>query len=42
MIIHHIHCDSDRAQRELDYRVTPIRPLLQDTIDWLWKAGMMS
>ena len=42
MIIHHIHCDSGRAQRELDYRYTPIRPLLQDTIDWLWKAGMMS
>lgn len=42
MIIQHMHCDCSRAQRELDYRFTPIRPLLQDTIDWLWKAGMMS
>ncbi len=41
MIIHHLRCDSTRAQNELDYRFTPIRPLLQDTIDWLWKAGMM-
>jgi len=41
MIIQNIRCDSSRAQRELDYRFTPIRPLLQDTIDWLWKAGMM-
>jgi nucleoside-diphosphate-sugar epimerase len=42
MIIHHLHCDSTRAQRELDYRVTPLRPLVQDTIDWLWKAGLMA
>ena len=42
MISHRIRCDSSRAQRELGYRFTPIRPLLQDTIDWLWKAGMMS
>ena len=41
MIISNIRCDSSRAQHELDYRFTPIRPLLQDTIDWLWKAGMM-
>ncbi len=42
MISHHIHCDSSRACRELGYRSTPIRPLLQDTIDWLWKAGIMN
>ncbi len=41
MIIHHIRCDSSRAQRELEYRYTDIRPLLQDTIDWLRQAGMM-
>jgi dihydroflavonol-4-reductase len=41
MIVHHIRCDSSRAQRELDYRFTPLRPLLRDTIDWLQKAGMM-
>jgi dihydroflavonol-4-reductase len=42
MIVHHLRCDSSRAQRELAYRFTPLRPLLQDTIDWLWKAGMMA
>jgi nucleoside-diphosphate-sugar epimerase len=42
MVIHHIHCDSSRAQRELGYRYTPIRTLLQDTIDWLRKAGIMN
>jgi len=41
MISHHMRCDSGRAQRELDYRFTPIRPLVEDTIDWLRKAGMM-
>jgi len=41
MIVHHMRCDSSRAQRDLNYRFTPIRPLLQDTIDWLHKAGMM-
>jgi dihydroflavonol-4-reductase len=42
MISHHMQCDSSRAQRQLNYRFTPIRPLLQDTIDWLWEAGMMN
>jgi dihydroflavonol-4-reductase len=42
MIIHHIKCDSSRAQAVLNYKFTPIRPLIQDTIDWLWKAGMMN
>jgi nucleoside-diphosphate-sugar epimerase len=41
MIIQNIRCDSSRAQHALGYRFTPIRPLLQDTVDWLWKAGMM-
>ena len=42
MIIHHMRCDSARAKRELGYRCMPVRPLLQDTIDWLRKAGMMA
>jgi nucleoside-diphosphate-sugar epimerase len=41
MVIHNIRCDSARAKRELDYRSTSIRILLQDTIDWLLKAGIM-
>jgi dihydroflavonol-4-reductase len=41
IVIHHLRCDSGRAQYELGYRFTPIRPLLQDTIDWLRQAGMI-
>jgi len=41
MIIHQPRCDSSRAEQELNYRSTPIRPLLQDTIDWLRQAGMV-
>ena len=42
MIVHHMRCDSSRARRELDYRFTPIRPLLQDTIHWMRQARIMS
>lgn len=41
MISSRMRCDSGLAQRELGYRFTPIRPLVEDTIDWLRKAGMM-
>lgn len=41
IIIHHLRCDSSRAQDELGYRFTPIRPLLQETIDWLRQAGII-
>lgn len=42
MVIYDLRCDSGRAQRELDYRVTPLRRLAQDTIDWLWQASLMT
>jgi nucleoside-diphosphate-sugar epimerase len=42
MITHHIICDSSRAQRELGYRFTPIRRLIQDTIDWMKSKGLLS
>lgn len=35
MITRHIHCDSSKAVRELGYRFTPVRTLLEDTIDWM-------
>ena len=41
MVTHHIQCDSSRAQRQLGYQFTPIRPLLKETIDWMWKVGML-
>ena len=42
MIVRDMRCDSGRAARELDYRITPLRPLVQDTVAWLWKAGLMT
>ena len=41
MITQNLLCDSSRARRELDYRFTPIRTLVRDTIDWMRSAGML-
>jgi dihydroflavonol-4-reductase len=41
MITQNLLCDSSRAQRELDYRFTPIRPLVRETIDWMRNSGML-
>lgn len=41
MITRHIHCDSTKAQRELGYRFTPVRSLLEDTIDWMRGQAML-
>jgi nucleoside-diphosphate-sugar epimerase len=41
MICHHMQCDSTRARTVLDYRHTPIRPLVQDTVNWLRGAGLL-
>lgn len=41
MITQNLMCDSSRAQRELGYRFTPIRPLVRDTIEWMRDAGML-
>ena len=41
IVIHHLSCDSGRAERELGYRFTPVRILLQDTIDWMRQTGML-
>jgi nucleoside-diphosphate-sugar epimerase len=40
-ITHHIQCDSSRAAKELDYRFTPVRELLTDTVDWMRNKGML-
>ena len=42
MITRYMCCDSSRAIAELNYGFTPVRTLLQDTIDWLQKAGIMN
>ncbi len=41
MITRNLLCDSSRAQRELDYEFTPVRSLIQATIDWMRGAGML-
>lgn len=38
---HNIRCDSARAQRELDYRIVPLRDMVSDTIDWMSERGLL-
>jgi nucleoside-diphosphate-sugar epimerase len=38
---HHLHVDSTKAMRELDYRMTPLADLVRDTCDWLRAQGML-
>ena len=33
--------DSSKARRELDYRETPLEPLLADTLDWMRGEGLI-
>jgi nucleoside-diphosphate-sugar epimerase len=42
MITRHIKCDSSKAIKELDYRFTPVRQLLQDTCEWMRDKGMLN
>ncbi len=39
---HHLAVDSSRAVRELDYRITPLDALLDDTIAWMREHGMLA
>ena len=41
MIIHHMHCDSSRAESELGYRSTPLPKLVTDTCRWMQQAGLL-
>jgi len=41
MITRNLLCDSSRAQRELGYKFTPVRVLVQETIDWMRDAAML-
>lgn len=41
MICHHTRCDSTRAKTVLGYRHTPIRTLVEDTINWMRGAGLL-
>jgi nucleoside-diphosphate-sugar epimerase len=41
LIIHAIRCNSDKAQRELDYPIVPLRNMVEDTIDWMNEKGLL-
>jgi len=41
MVTAHMHCDSSKAMRELDYRVTELDPLLRKTLDWLRQQDLL-
>jgi len=42
MMTHHVRCDSSKARRELGYRTTPVRTLLEDSCTWLRGKGLIS
>ena len=35
MVAYQIACDSSKAQEELNYGFTPVRTLIEDTVDWM-------
>jgi dihydroflavonol-4-reductase len=42
MISYRVDCDSSKAQRELNYRFTPIPVLIRDTVDWMNEKGLLT
>jgi len=42
MVCWRVECDSGKAQRELDYRFTPLRTLIEDTAYWMKGKGLLS
>jgi nucleoside-diphosphate-sugar epimerase len=42
MITRHLPCDSSKARRELGYRFTPTRRLVEDTCHWMRERGMLN
>ncbi len=42
MITGHMHCDSSKAEQQLNYRQTPISELLAVTLEWLNQQGLLT
>ncbi|MBT8048519.1 MAG: SDR family oxidoreductase [Xanthomonadales bacterium] len=42
MVSYHVNCNSGKARKELDYRFTPIRQLIEDTAAWMQRQGLLS
>ena len=41
MVAYKVACDSRKAQEELNYGFTPIRTLIEDTVDWMNEKGLL-
>jgi len=41
MVSYRVVCDSGKAQRELSYRYTPIRTLIENTAEWMKTKGLL-
>lgn len=41
MVSYRVRCDSSKAQRELNYRFTSLRTLLENTADWMKNKGLL-
>lgn len=41
MVSYRMACDSDKARRELDYRFTPVRSLIENTAEWMKTEGLL-
>jgi nucleoside-diphosphate-sugar epimerase len=42
MVSYDVNCDSGKAQRELNYKFTPIPTLIEDTVNWMNRKGLLS
>jgi len=41
MVSYSVDCESEKAQRELNYQFTPIRVLIEDTAEWMNRKGLL-
>lgn len=37
----HVRCNSDAAIRDLDYQITPVQQLVEDTLNWLQRESQL-
>lgn len=42
MVSYRVNCDSSKAQRELEYRFTPLQTLIENTAEWMKTKGLLS
>lgn len=42
MVTYHMSCDSTKAREALNYQFTPVKSLIEETVAWMKKQGMLS